>query len=130
MRARFRGRPGRGFTLLEVLVALIFFSLIGLVMQQVTASTVSGYHSVRMKTLASWIAENKMTELRVGKGFPAPREYKEDVSFADLEWELVSQIKTTENPFIHRVELAVFAIDPGSSNKSQAFAMTSFIGRD
>ena len=56
-----------GFTLLEVLIALIFFSLIGMVLQQVTASTVSQYLSVRQKMFASWMAENKMAELRLSK---------------------------------------------------------------
>ena len=55
----------KGFTLLEVLVALVFFSLIGVVLQQVTASTVNQYLSVRYKMFSSWLAENKMAELYV-----------------------------------------------------------------
>ncbi len=119
----------RGFTLLEVLVALIFFSLIGLVMQQVTAATVSSYHTVRTKLFASWIAENKMAELRVTKGLPAAREYKENVIFANMEWELVSQVKTTNNPDIHRVQLEVYNVDAASSKKSRSFTLSGFVGR-
>ena len=48
----------KGFTLLEVMVALVFFSLIGMVLQQVTASTVNQYLSVRHKMFSSWLAEN------------------------------------------------------------------------
>lgn len=124
-----KASTNKGFTLLEVLVALIFFSLIGLVMQQVTAATVSSYQNVRLKLFASWIAENKMAELRLAKSFPTPKEHKEEVVFGSHEWELVSRIKTTNNPDINRVELDVFYIEPTGSDKTKTLTLTGFVGR-
>ncbi len=124
-----KASANKGFTLLEVLVALIFFSLIGLVMQQVTAATVSSYQNVRLKLFASWVAENKMAELRLAKNFPAPKEHKEDVVFGSHEWERVSRIKTTNNPDINRVELDVFYIEPTGSEKTKTLTLTGFVGR-
>lgn len=118
-----------GFTLLEVLIALIFFSLIGMVLQQVTASTVSQYLSVRQKMFASWIAENKLAELRLAKSLPAAREYKEDIDYANEEWQLVSKVKTTENPDINRVEVEVFHTDSITDEKRRKLVLTGFVGR-
>lgn len=119
----------KGFTLLEVLIALIFFALIGLVLQQVTAATVSQYHTVRMKTFGSWIAENKLADMRIAATLPSPREYKEELEFGNFEWQLVSKVQGTQNPDIHRVEIDVFHIDGETSEKRKQTSMTGFIGK-
>jgi len=119
----------KGFTLLEVLVALVFFTLIGMVLQQVTASTVGQYLTVRQKMFASWMAENKMAELRLSKSLPNAREYKEDLDFAHEEWQLISKVQTTENPDIHKVDIEVHHINSETDEKRRAIVMTGFIGR-
>jgi len=118
-----------GFTLLEVLIALVFFSLIGMVLQQVTASTVSQYLAVRQKMFASWMAENKMAELRLSKSLPGAREYKEELDFANEEWQLVSKVKKTENPDINKVEVEVYHIDSLSDEKRRKLVLSGFVGR-
>ena len=119
----------KGFTLLEVLVALVFFSLIGMVLQQVTASTVSQYFAVRHKMFSSWLAENKLTELQLSKSLPPPKELKEDVEFANEEWQIVSKITKTENPDINKVDVSVYLIDASSNDKNKKLTLTGFVGR-
>lgn len=119
----------KGFTLLEVLVALVFFSLIGMVLQQVTASTVSQYFAVRHKMFSSWLAENKLTELQLSKTLPPPKEYKEDVEFANEEWQIISKVKKTENPDINKVDVEVYLIDASSNDKNKKLTLTGFVGR-
>ncbi len=120
-------RAYSGFTLLEVMVALIFFALIGMVLQQVTAATVGQYRHVELKTFGLWIAENKMAALHLAKSLPKPREYKEEVSFGKHEWQLLSKVKATDNPDIHRVDIEVYLLD--QDDKRKTFAMTGFVGR-
>ena len=122
-------RKNSGFTLLEVLIALIFFSLIGMILQQVTASTVSQYLSVRQKMFASWMAENKMAEIRLSKSLPSAKEHKEELDFANEEWQLVSKVKKTENPDINKVEVEVYHIDANSDQKRRKLVVTGFVGR-
>jgi len=119
----------RGFTLLEVLIALTFFALIGMVLQQVTASTVGQYHTVRLKTYAAWIAENKLAEMRLSGSLPSPKEYKEEIDYANLAWQTISKVISTENPDIHRVEIEVHYIDDETNDKRKQLTMTGFVGR-
>jgi general secretion pathway protein I len=119
----------KGFTLLEVLVALIFFSLIGMVLQQVTASTVNQYLSIRHKIFASWMAENKMAQLQLSKSLPAAKEYKEDLAFANEEWQIISKVKTTENPDINKVDVDVLHVNSETNEKNKKLTLTGFIGR-
>lgn len=119
----------RGFTLLEVLIALLFFSLIGMTLQQVTASTVNQYQAVRHKMFSAWLADNKLTELQLAKSLPPAKEFKEDLEFANEEWQLVSKVQTTENPDINKVDIDVFHIDPNSNEKNKKLTLTGFLGR-
>ena len=121
--------PQKGFTLLEVLIALIFFALIGLVIQEVTASTVGQYQSVRLKMFATWIAENKMAELRLSENLPAAREFKEDIEFGGMDWQLVTKVSTTDNPDIHRVEVESHHIGEQSGEKTKRVTLTGFVGK-
>ncbi|MFT6029312.1 MAG: general secretion pathway protein I [Oleiphilaceae bacterium] len=119
----------KGFTLLEVMVALVFFTLIGMVLQQVTASTVNQYLSVRHKMFSSWLAENKLTELQLSKSLAPAKEYKEDVEFANEKWQIISKIKTTENPDINKIDVEIYHIDASSNDKNKKLTLTGFIGR-
>ena len=100
-----------------------------MVLQQVTASTVSQYLSVRQKMFASWMAENKMAELRLSKELPSPREYKEELDYANEEWQLISKVEKTENPDINKVEVGVYYIDSISDEKRRKLVLTGFVGR-
>jgi general secretion pathway protein I len=124
-----RPQNQRGFTLIEVMMAMLVFVSVALIQQEVTASTVSQYLSVRHKILSSWIAENKITELQLSKSLPSAKEYKEDIEFADEDWQLISKVTTTANPDINQVEVVVFHVDPNSGEKSQKLTLSSFLGR-
>lgn len=119
----------RGFTLLEVLIALIFFSLIGVVLQDVTASSMSNVLKARANSYATWIAENKLTELRLEEGLPAPKQYKEDIEYGVDDWQVVTIVQATENPDIHRVEVEVSLIEEALDEPRKIRSLTGFIGR-
>jgi len=119
----------KGFTLLEVMVALVFFSLIGMVLQQVTASTVNQYQAVRHKMFASWIAENKMAEIRLSKSLPKAKEHKEEMDFANEAWQLISKVTTTDNPDMNRVDIDILHIDASTNEKNKKLTLTGFVGR-
>ena len=62
---------------------------------------------VEQKTLASWIATNKLTELSVGATWPTVGDYEEDVEFAGREWRCEIVVSETEVANLHRVDVSV-----------------------
>ena len=128
-RLRYLKRLKRGFTLLEVLIALIFFSLIGVVLQDVTASSMSNVLKARANSYATWIAENKLTELRLAESLPSPKQYKEDIEFGVDDWQVITLVQKTENPDIHRVEVQVSLIEKELDEPRQIRSLTGFVGR-
>jgi type II secretion system protein I len=96
-----------GFTLIEVMVALVVVALgMMAVNTQLNRYTVAATY-VEQKTLASWIATNKITELSIGPTWPTVDEYEEDVEFAGQQWHTAIVVSETEVANLHRVDVSV-----------------------
>lgn len=102
-----RTRSHKGFTLLEVMVALTIFSLIASVTLRGLAISMDSFERVKYKTFASMIAQNSLVELKLS-GFPSITETKKDIKFADIEWKLVTNVSATEDTSLRRVDFQVF----------------------
>ena len=87
-----------GFTLIEVMVALVIVSLgMMAVNTQLNRYTVAATY-VEQKTLASWIATNKLTELSIAPTWPSVGDYEEDVEFAGQQWRCTSKSQKRPSP--------------------------------
>lgn len=100
-------RSSRGFTLIEVLVALFVFGLIAATASEVGSRYIATYERVRDKTLATWIAENRMAELRLAEGFPGIDENSRELDYGPYRWQVTTEVSATEEPSIRRVDIHV-----------------------
>ena len=56
-------RANSAFTLMEVLVALLVMALVGVVLMQVTSQSTAQAGHLKLKMLAIWVAQDRMTQL-------------------------------------------------------------------
>jgi general secretion pathway protein I len=63
---------------------------------------------VEQKTLASWIATNKLTELSVAPTWPEVGDYEEEVEFAGQDWRCEIVVTETDVENLHRVDVSVW----------------------
>ena len=93
----------RGFTLIEVLVALLVFSLIASIAAKRSSQYILSYERVRDKTFASWIADNRISELRLQEKLPDISETRSDIEFGAWKCRLenTGAMKTTRHPPNH-----------------------------
>ncbi|MCM2310594.1 MAG: type II secretion system minor pseudopilin GspI [Steroidobacteraceae bacterium] len=123
-----RRRPRtRGFTLIEVLAALVIVALGMLgVIQAVTQTARNGTY-LREKTLAHWIAMNVITEQRLQPGPPrVTDETSDDVEFAGQRWRWTMKVTQTEVDSLRRMDVAV---RPADRPDAQALVtVTGFYG--
>jgi general secretion pathway protein I len=124
-------RPGpatsRGFTLVEVLVALTVVAL-GLTALMVAVSgtaRTSGY--LRDKTIAQWIALNRLTQVRLMVNKLGDNQDTGQLDFAGRKWHYDTRYFDTQFQSMKRVEVRVY---PGDANtKSNPIARsTGFMG--
>jgi general secretion pathway protein I len=103
----------RGFTLLEAMVALVIVALGMMAVNTQLNRYAAASVYIEQKTLASWIATNKITELSVGPTWPPVGETKEDLDFAGQKWHCAIKVEETQVRNLHRVEVSVsLASDP------------------
>lgn len=117
----------RGFTLIEVLVALMIFGLIATAASQVGSQYMSSFERTRDLTLASWIAGNRMNEMRLQTNLPSVSENSEDLDYADRRWRVTTAVMNTDEPRMRRVEVRVAAYRQGSGDPAQIYVQSGFI---
>ena len=69
-RSNIRQRRAAGFTLLEVLVALVIVGTALGASLRAIGSLTQNNNSLRASMMATWSAENRLTQIRLGEEFP------------------------------------------------------------
>lgn len=96
-----------GFTLLEVMVALAVVSL-GMLAAFSTINQ-SARNAIRLqeKTLANWIALNRLAEMRLEDKFPDTGRADGDVEYAGTQWRWFTDVQETQVEALRRVDVTV-----------------------
>lgn len=118
----------RGFTLIEVLVALLVFSIIATVAAQMSSQYIATYERVRDKTLAGWVADNRINELRLQEEAPSVSRNSEDIDYGPSRWRVETTVLNTQDPAIRRVEVSVSKYRGDGSEPAQLHSLSAFIG--
>jgi general secretion pathway protein I len=100
-------QSARGFTLLEAMVALVIVSLGMMAVNSQLNRYVVAAVFIEQKTLASWIATNKLTELSVASTWPEVGDSEEDVEFAGQQWRCEIVVEETPVPNLRRIDVSV-----------------------
>jgi len=104
----------RGFTLVEVLVALMIVALSLAALMNSVSSAARGSEYLRDKTIAQWIAMNRIEEVRLNiQKFGASGD-KAEIDFANRKWRYDTRYFDTNNPSIRRIVVRVW---PGNARK-------------
>ncbi len=105
------GLRGGGFTLVEVLIALTVVAIgLGAAVAVVNQSVYNAY-SLQQKTLASWVAENKLAEIRAAAAVPDFDEADGDSELAGRFWRWNAEILETGVENVTRIEIGVASED-------------------
>ena len=104
---KMRASPA-GFTLLEVLVALVIVgTALGAGLRAVGSLT-SNSAGLRASMMATWSAENRLVQIRLGREFPEVRKRNFPCPQGDLNLICEEQVLTSPNPLLRRIEVSVF----------------------
>jgi general secretion pathway protein I len=99
--------PGAGFTLVEVLVALVIVAFgMGAVLSALT-SAADNVTRMREKTFAEWVGLNQLATERLKATVPATGSKQGDVDFAGTRWHWQETVENMDVPGIRRLTIRV-----------------------
>lgn len=98
-----------GFTLIEVLIALVIISLAMLAGLSSTQSTTRTLHKVQDRTLSYWVAQNALVsmQLKIEGIRPAAGRWAENTTLAEREWYWQAYTSATADPEIMQIIVEV-----------------------
>ena len=114
----------RGFTLLEVLVALVIIGVALAASMRGAMSLTNTAEYSRDKLLALLTAENRLLELRLAREKLEPGEEIMPCDQGGIAFTCAQAVKPTPNPFFRRVEVRVFRSDEAGNRQQLAELMT------
>ena len=97
-----------GFTLLEVLVALVIVGTALGASLRAVGSLTQNSSDLRASMMATWSAENRLAQVRLAREWPALGQRRFDCAQGELQLACEENVFATPNPFFRRVEVSVF----------------------
>ncbi|ROR29566.1 type II secretion system minor pseudopilin GspI [Inmirania thermothiophila] len=117
---------GRGFTLVEVLVALAVLAIaLGAAVRAVSAAA-AAQARLETRTLAQWVAANLVAEQRALGAWPDPGRSDGTAVMGRRAWRWVLTVSRTPDPDLRRLEVAVA---PEEAPAQTATRLVAFLAR-
>lgn len=97
----------RGFTLLEVLIALMVISISLVAIAGEMISMLNAANTMQERTYASWIAHNKVTEMRLANIVPEVSTSSGELDYANREWAWRAVVSETGVENLFRIDVSI-----------------------
>lgn len=120
-------RHARGFTLIEVLVALAILAVALAAASRTSVMMADSSMELRQRLLAAWVAQNRLAELQARRAWPGTGTREGEAEQAGVKMVWREAVSTTPNPSFRRVEIRVSAADGGDHALAQ---LTGFLVRE
>ncbi len=116
----------RGFTLLEVLVAMTVLAIALASIIKVSANQALNTEHLRDKTLAHWVAMNQIAQLQLTQLWPSIGKKNGAEAMGQHEWHWQSIVSDTPDSRVRRLQINVFRSPDDESPVTQ---LSSFLSQ-
>ena len=113
-----------GFTLVEVMVALAIVALSLTAMAASMNTMIDNASTMRERTYASWIAQNKIAELRLAGELPEVGTNSGELEYGGTQWSWRTVISETGVESFMRIDVTVSLLDSDYDIRT----VTGFVG--
>jgi general secretion pathway protein I len=120
----------RGFTLIEVLVALAIVAIGMAAVMGALTSSANTISYLRDKTFAQWVALNQIANLRLSGQQPPTGNSDGDTDFAGRSWHWRQEVVATQVPGVERIDISVRPADVKAGDDQGWFTTVSGIQGD
>ena len=115
----------RGFTLVEILVALAIVAVALTAGMRALAQSADSATALKARTLGLWVAQNRLASAQAATPWPALGAYRGNASQAGAQFLWNETVTTTPNPAFRKIEISVMEPD---RPEYQIARLVGFIG--
>ena len=109
-----RSGKSRGFTLLEILVALAVLAVTLMAASRAIGMALQSTQQIKLRLLAEWVAQNRLATHRINQDWPAIGSSAGQETQGGIELSWVEEVSATPHPLFRRMDIRV--TDPGDTN--------------
>lgn len=96
-----------GMTLLEVMVALVIFAMTATAVMKAAGEHLSSVGQIEEITFATWVANNRLTQLHLESSWPPKNNQKGSEQMAGRTWYWQQKVLATNDKDLRSVEISV-----------------------
>lgn len=96
-----------GMTLLEVMVALVIFAMTATAVMKAAGEHLSSVGQIEEITFATWVANNRLTQLHLDSSWPPKNNHKGSEQMAGRTWYWQQKVLATNDKDLRSVEVSV-----------------------
>jgi general secretion pathway protein I len=126
--ARLRPATGRGFTLLEVLIALAILALSAAAVMRQTQLGLRQQQQLELKSAALWVADDSVAALSSLTAWPPLGRAQRTVEFREQSWDVFTDVSDTPDPNMRKIIVSVQLSGQGEE-QGALVSFTTFRGR-
>jgi len=116
----------RGFTLIEVVVAIAIVGIGMFAVFKTIADTANNVGFLRDRTIAAWIADNRITEIRLTGQLPSVDQTEGEVEMAGRRWHWVAKVSQTQVNGLRRIDVGVRRAEDAAG--TSILSLAGFVG--
>ncbi|QDP00022.1 type II secretion system minor pseudopilin GspI [Thalassotalea sp. PS06] len=107
----------RGFTLIEVMIAMAIFAIAGTAIIKVASSSLLGTSRMEENTVAQWVAANQLVEASLDQTWPPKKNQRGEVELLEREWHWRRIVEETQDESMRAITIEV-RLDPDAEYPS------------
>jgi general secretion pathway protein I len=105
-----RAERQRGFTLVEVLIALAVLAIALAAVMRTLSQGIDVNANLRDRNLALWVAQNRLTLHQIQHDWPGTDTRDGEAEMGGRRWRWREQVAATPEPALRRIEIEVRAV--------------------
>lgn len=111
-----RPSVSRGFTLVEVLIALAVLAIALVAFVSAGAQNADYATYIRDRSIAEWVGRNQLVEYQLQSNWPSIGKKDGEVEMSDSKWRWEADIQNSPDPQVRRIDMRVYATNPETGN--------------
>jgi general secretion pathway protein I len=117
----------RGFTLIEVVVAIAVLAIALAAASRAVGSSIDAQAQLRQRILAGWVAENRLAEHQAFKRWIDVGSSEGEITLGGERFTWRETVSTTPNPQFRRIDVAVLPPDADARSARELARLTAFL---